>query len=59
MASAAGHDAYWLATIAPTLILFVPCVDGITHNEHEAIEPERVLPGVNVLAATVLEAASQ
>jgi N-carbamoyl-L-amino-acid hydrolase len=59
MASAAGHDAYWLATIAPTLILFVPCVDGITHNEHEAIEPERVLPGVNVLAATVLEAAGQ
>lgn len=59
MASAAGHDAYWLATIAPTLILFVPCVDGITHNEHEAITPERVLPGVNVLAATVLDAAGQ
>jgi beta-ureidopropionase / N-carbamoyl-L-amino-acid hydrolase len=59
MPSSAGHDAYWLATIAPTLILFVPCVDGITHNEHEAIDPERVLPGVNVLAASVLEAAGQ
>jgi beta-ureidopropionase / N-carbamoyl-L-amino-acid hydrolase len=57
MPSTAGHDAYWLATVAPTLILFVPCVDGITHNEHEEIEFDRVMRGANVLAATVLEAA--
>jgi beta-ureidopropionase / N-carbamoyl-L-amino-acid hydrolase len=57
MTSAAGHDAYWLATVAPTLILFVPCVGGVTHNEHEEIEFDRVLRGANVLAATVLEAA--
>jgi beta-ureidopropionase / N-carbamoyl-L-amino-acid hydrolase len=57
MPSAAGHDAYWLATVAPALILFVPCVAGITHNEHEEIEFDRVMRGVNVLAATVLEAA--
>lgn len=57
MSSTAGHDAYSLAAIAPTLILFVPCVDGITHNEHEQIEFERVLQGANVLARSVLEAA--
>ncbi|MGH2857029.1 MAG: Zn-dependent hydrolase [Solirubrobacteraceae bacterium] len=59
MHSAAGHDAYWLATVAPVLLLFVPCVDGITHNEHEEIEFHRVLRGVNVLAASVLEVANR
>ena len=59
MPSAAGHDGYWLATIAPSLILFAPCVDGITHNEHEEIEFHRVLRAVNVLAASVLEVAGQ
>ncbi|HLH65104.1 MAG TPA: hydantoinase/carbamoylase family amidase [Solirubrobacteraceae bacterium] len=59
MRSTAGHDAYWMATIAPALILFVPCVDGVTHNEHEEIELHRVLRGVNVLAATALEVANE
>lgn len=59
MPSAAGHDAYWLATIAPTLILFVPCVAGITHNENEQIEFDRVLRGANVLATSVFEVASR
>jgi N-carbamoyl-L-amino-acid hydrolase len=59
MQSVAGHDAYRLASVAPTLILFVPCVDGITHNEHEEIEFDRALRGANVLAASVLEAANR
>lgn len=59
MPSVAGHDAYRLAAVAPTLILFVPCVDGITHNEHEEIEFHRALRGANVLAASVLEAANR
>ncbi len=58
-ASAAGHDAYRLAAVAPTLLMFVPCVDGITHNEHEEVDLGRVLRGVNVFAASVLEAANQ
>jgi beta-ureidopropionase / N-carbamoyl-L-amino-acid hydrolase len=57
--SVAGHDAYRLAAVAPTLILFVPCVDGITHNEREAIEFHRVLRGAHVLAASVLETANR
>jgi len=57
MASVAGHDAYWLATIAPAQIVFVPCVGGVTHNEHEDIDYARVLRSANVLAAAVLDAA--
>jgi len=38
--SGAGHDACYLARIAPTGMIFVPCVDGLSHNEAEAITPE-------------------
>jgi beta-ureidopropionase / N-carbamoyl-L-amino-acid hydrolase len=37
--SGAGHDACHLARIAPTGMIFVPCVDGLSHNEAEAITP--------------------
>lgn len=56
--SAAGHDAYHLATIAPTAMIFSPCKDGITHNENEHIEPEYTMPGVNVLLNAVLQRAN-
>jgi len=59
MASTAGHDAYALAAIAPTLILFAPCRNGITHNEHEDVEPDRVLRAADVLARVVLETAQR
>lgn len=59
MASWAGHDAYWLATIAPALILFTPCVGGVSHNEKEDIEFDRVIHGVSVLARSVLLAANR
>lgn len=57
MPSTAGHDAYSLARVAPALILFAPCVAGVTHNEHEEIEFTRVLRAANVVARSVLEAA--
>ncbi|MDA4184988.1 M20/M25/M40 family metallo-hydrolase, partial [Escherichia coli] len=31
--SGAGHDAVYLARVAPTAMIFVPCKDGISHNE--------------------------
>src|SRR3984957_6880552 len=37
--SGAGHDACYLARVAPTSMVFTPCVDGISHNESEAIKP--------------------
>ena len=49
MRSQAGHDAYAVATMAPTAMIFTPCFDGISHNVNEAIELTRSVPGANLL----------
>ena len=38
MRSQAGHDAYAVATMAPTAMIFTPCLEGISHNVKEEIE---------------------
>jgi beta-ureidopropionase / N-carbamoyl-L-amino-acid hydrolase len=58
IASVAGHDAYNLARVAPTAMIFTPCRDGISHNEREHADLERSLPGVDVLVNAVAERAS-
>jgi N-carbamoyl-L-amino-acid hydrolase len=55
--SGAGHDAVYVARIAPTAMIFVPCVGGISHNEIEDAKPEDLTAGCNVLLNAVLEAA--
>jgi N-carbamoyl-L-amino-acid hydrolase len=55
--SGAGHDACHLARIAPTGMIFVPCVAGISHNEAEAITPYWAESGANVLLHAVLQSA--
>ena len=57
--SQAGHDAYYVARVAPTAMIFTPCTDGITHNNHEHATLERTVPGVNVLANAVLRRAQR
>jgi len=57
--SQAGHDAYHIATIAPTAMIFTPCRDGITHNNHELTTLEETVPGVRVLLHAVLERANR
>ena len=57
--SQAGHDAYHVARVAPTAMVFSPCKDGITHNNKEHADPERTVPAVNVLANVVLERANR
>ena len=52
--SQAGHDAYHLARVCPTAMIFTPCKDGITHNNREHSTLEATLPGVRVLAQVVL-----
>jgi beta-ureidopropionase / N-carbamoyl-L-amino-acid hydrolase len=49
MRSQAGHDAYAVATVAPTAMIFTPCIEGISHNVKEAIELDRSVPGANLL----------
>jgi beta-ureidopropionase / N-carbamoyl-L-amino-acid hydrolase len=58
MLSSAGHDAYHLARLAPTAMIFCPCMDGITHNEAEHIELATTVPAVNVLLNSVLRRAN-
>src|SRR5436190_8120371 len=55
--SGAGHDAVYMARVAPTAMIFVPCVDGISHNEIEDAKPDDLTAGCNVLLNAVLEAA--
>jgi beta-ureidopropionase / N-carbamoyl-L-amino-acid hydrolase len=55
--SGAGHDACYIARVAPTSMIFTPCVDGISHNEAEDIKPEWATAGAQVLMHAVLEKA--
>jgi len=57
--SQAGHDAYHVATAAPTAMIFSPCIGGVTHNEAEAIELEMTVPAVNLLLAAVIARANR
>lgn len=47
--SGAGHDACNLALLAPTGMIFVPCENGISHNENENAKPEDLAGGADVL----------
>jgi len=55
--SGAGHDAVYMARVAPTAMIFVPCVDGISHNEVEDAKPADLAAGCNVLLHAILDAA--
>jgi beta-ureidopropionase / N-carbamoyl-L-amino-acid hydrolase len=57
MTSGAGHDAQMIARIAPTAMIFVPSVRGISHNPAERTEPAHLAAGVDVLLHTLLELA--
>jgi len=53
--SGAGHDACFVANVAPTGMIFIPCVDGISHNEIEDAKPEWVTAGADVLLHAILD----
>jgi N-carbamoyl-L-amino-acid hydrolase len=56
--SGAGHDAVYVARVAPTAMIFVPCEGGISHNERESATPGDVAAGCNVLLHAVLARAA-
>lgn len=56
--SGAGHDACYLNRVVPTAMIFVPCVDGLSHNEAEHIHPHWAEAGGNVLLQAILAKAS-
>jgi N-carbamoyl-L-amino-acid hydrolase len=59
MTSGAGHDAQMMARICPTAMVFVPSVNGISHNPAEHTEPAHLAAGADVLLHTLLELAEQ
>jgi beta-ureidopropionase / N-carbamoyl-L-amino-acid hydrolase len=55
--SGAGHDALYMAKLVPAGMIFIPCKDGISHNEIEDAQPEHITAGCNVLLHAMLERA--
>ena len=56
--SGAGHDAQMLARICPAAMIFVPSVNGISHNPAEFTSPEELEAGANVLLHTMITVAN-
>ncbi len=55
MVSGAGHDAQFIATYIPTAMVFVPSINGKSHDEDELTTWEDCENGVNVILQTVLD----
>ena len=58
MVSGAGHDSVYVSRVAPTSMIFVPCKDGLSHNELENASKSDLEAGCNVLLFAILNAMS-
>ena len=56
--SGAGHDAVYVSRVAPTGMIFIPCEDGISHNEIEAATQADVAAGCDVLLNAIVALAT-
>lgn len=54
MTSGAGHDAQMMARIVPSAMIFVPSVDGISHNPREFTTDKDLVAGANILLDVVV-----
>lgn len=57
MPSGAGHDAQIFAKYVPTGMIFVPSINGISHNVAEETDIEDLVKGIEVLAETLYQLA--
>jgi N-carbamoyl-L-amino-acid hydrolase len=57
--SGAGHDARFLKRLCPTGMAFIPCKDGISHNEKESATPSDVAAGSQVVCDVLLDLAGR
>jgi ureidoglycolate amidohydrolase len=57
MISRAYHDTLFMARIAPTAMLFIPCRNGVSHRPDEYSSPEAIAQGAAVLASTLADLA--
>ncbi len=56
--SGAGHDAVYVSRLAPTAMIFIPCEDGISHNEIEEATPGDLAAGCEVLLNAMVDRAN-
>ncbi|MFO1061118.1 MAG: Zn-dependent hydrolase, partial [Dongiaceae bacterium] len=56
--SGAGHDAVYMSRVAPTGMVFVPCENGISHNEIENATKGDLAAGCDVLLRAMVERAN-
>ena len=52
--SGAGHDAINIAKHCPTTMIFIPCIDGLSHNEAEDVYAIDAAQGADVLLNAIL-----
>lgn len=57
--SRASHDARHIARLCPAGMIFIPCKDGISHNEAESAEKEHCAASAQVLADVMVELAGE
>ncbi len=55
MPSGAGHDAQMIARVAPTAMIFVPSIKGISHNPAELTSDDDLVAGANILFQAMLD----
>jgi N-carbamoyl-L-amino-acid hydrolase len=58
MPSGAGHDAQMFARVCPSAMIFVPSVEGISHNPSEFTSPDDLALGTNILLKVLLQLAA-
>jgi N-carbamoyl-L-amino-acid hydrolase len=56
--SGAGHDACYIARVAPSAMVFIPCEAGISHNEIETATATDTAAGCQVLLQAMVERAN-
>ena len=59
MPSGAGHDAQMLARVCPSAMIFVPSVNGISHNPAEFTSQSDIEAGANILLHTMIHLAKE
>lgn len=59
LVSYSGHDAQMLSDFAPTGMIFIPSVEGLSHNPGEFTEWDDIVLGANVLLLTLIEMAGR
>lgn len=57
MPSGAGHDAQMMQRLCPTAMIFVPSVEGLSHNVKEHTEAADLVAGAQVLMNLMVELA--